>query len=84
MSKIKNINQKVSNSYTTNFVNIFGEKNKDIPTTGTYKYDKKSGTLIMIDNNIPKSVKDKMEPLTSNINRVKPVSIRKKGLINAH
>jgi hypothetical protein len=80
MSGIKNINQKVKHVYEDNFINIFGEKNPNIPTTGTYTYNKKTGKLIKIDRNIPMSVKNKMEPLTENVNKIKPVKVIKKTL----
>jgi len=78
MSSIKNTNQKVSEKYDKNFVNIFGD-HKEIPATGTYTYDKKSGKLIKIDKNIPKLIKDKMEPLTTNVRNIKPINIITKG-----
>jgi hypothetical protein len=83
MSDIKNTNQKVKNSYYTNFTNIFGEKDDTIPATGTYAWDSKNGKMIKIDTNIPKSVKDKMEPLTSSVSNIQPVSVIKKGVTNA-
>lgn len=81
MSKIKNINQKVNNlTYTENFVNIFGErKSNDIPTTGTYRYDKKLRILFLVDSNIPKLIKDKMESTTEKVRNMKPIKVSKKG-----
>ena len=78
MSSIKNINQNVTNKYSKNFDLIFGEENKC--DTGTYIVDKKFGKLIKIDSNIPKSVKDHMEYLTTNVGSVPPVSIIKKEI----
>ena len=81
MSGIKNINQTVSKKYYNNFDSIFyGEEKEKLPTTGTYVYDKKTGKLIKIDKNIPKSVKEHMEPLTVNVRKVKPVNVVKKSI----
>jgi hypothetical protein len=85
VSKIKNTNQKVNNiTYTTNFTNIFGEKYNKMPTTGTYRYDKKLRILFLVDSNIPKMVKDEMENKTEKIRNIKPIRVSKKGLTHVN
>ena len=76
MSSIKNTNQKVSKKYDKNFEEIFGEIKKDV--TGTYEVDKKTGKLFLVDRNIPRIVKDKMERRTEQIRDMKPITIKPK------
>jgi hypothetical protein len=77
MSGVKNTNQKVSSKYDFNYDVIFGDTS-NVPKTGTYVIDKKTGNLILIDKNIPSSVRDKMEPLTSTVGSLNPIHIQKK------
>jgi hypothetical protein len=77
MSKIKNTNQNVTSNYSFNYDVIFGDTS-NVPKTGTYVIDKKTGKTILIDKNIPSSVRDKMEPLTSTVGSLNPIHIQKK------
>ena len=83
MSKIKNTNQTVKNSYYTNFITVFGNEPEKTSVTGKYVIDDKNGKLIKIDKNIPKLVKDKMEPLTSSISHIDPINVQKKEVPDA-
>ena len=78
MSKIKNTNQTVTKKYYDNFTNIFGEKNDNIPETGTYVVNLKTGKLIKVDKNIPRHVKEEMESITPNVGKVKSVKVASK------
>lgn len=78
MSGIKNTNQKVTSDYADNYVKIFGDVGAK-SYTGTYVVDS-SGKMMLVDKNIPSSVRDKMEPLTSTVGSVGPINIKPKEI----
>ena len=80
MSKIKNTNQIVKDSYYTNFIAVFGDKTDKNTVTGKYVIDNKTGNLIKIDSNIPRHIKDEMEHLTSTVGKIEPINIQKKEI----
>ena len=75
---IKNISQHVTKQYDENFEAIFGKPKKN--TTGTYRYDEKTGKMFLIDKNIPKIVRDSMEKKTERIRDMGPITIKPKRI----